>query len=209
MEAPMVAKVDFTGRQFGEMTVIAAAESDRHGKARWLCRCSCGAEKVVNASALRAGLTKSCGGSHHRPDIAVHGHARIGAQTSEYRSWANMIQRCTNPSCKDYPKYGGRGILVCDRWLSFDNFLADMGCKPSSAYTIDRKDNSRGYEPANCRWATRREQVLNRAYTQMTDRIAANIRASKRSHASLAEEYGVSKSTIAAIRSGRNWKEVQ
>jgi hypothetical protein len=170
----------------------------------WLCRCSCGVEKAVNASALRAGLTRSCG-AHYKTPVS-HGHAKAGAMSAEYKSWAAMIQRSTNQNNPDYPRYGGAGIGVCERWRSFEKFLDDMGPKPTRLHTIERADNSRGYEPGNCRWATRREQVLNRAYTKMTDRIAANIRASKRSHASLAEEYGVSKPTIAAIKSGRNWK---
>lgn len=201
----MVAKTDLIGRVFGEMAVVSASESDRHGKARWLCRCACGTEKTVNASALMSGLTKSCG--THRQAITQHGNARIGYITSDYRSWAAMIQRCTNANNPNYSVYGGRGIGVCERWRTFANFIADMGPKPNSAYTIERQDNSRGYEPSNCRWATRRDQVLNRAYTKMTDRIATAIRNSKRSHSSLADEYGVSKSTISAIRSGRNWKE--
>lgn len=74
-----------------------------------------------------------------------------------------MKNRCLNPNATDYPRYGGRGIRVCDRWLSFENFLADMGERPNGT-TIDRIDGSKGYEPTNCRWATASEQQRNRPY---------------------------------------------
>ena len=78
-----------------------------------------------------------------------------------YLNWQTMIQRCENPKHPKYPTYGARGITVCARWKVFENFYTDMGDRPSPAYSIDRKDNDRGYSPDNCRWATKREQLLN------------------------------------------------
>jgi hypothetical protein len=83
--------------------------------------------------------------------------------TPEFRAWSRMIGRCTCKSNKDYHRYGGRGIRVCDRWInSYENFLADMGRKPTLGHSLDRADNNKGYEPGNCRWATQREQCNNR-----------------------------------------------
>lgn len=81
--------------------------------------------------------------------------------TSEYRSWADMLQRCSNPKSNRYKDYGGRGISVCDSWLTFENFYADMGDKPSKSYSIDRIDNEGDYTPKNCKWSNPTEQVLN------------------------------------------------
>jgi hypothetical protein len=79
----------------------------------------------------------------------------------EYRTWAGMKARCYSPGNAAYYKYGARGITVCDRWLVFENFIADMGKRPSTKHTLDRIDGTKGYEPSNCRWATPQQQQLN------------------------------------------------
>lgn len=92
----------------------------------------------------------------------THGHCTGYAVSPTYRSWAALITRCTRPCHRQYKDYGGRGIGVCDRWMGFENFPTNMGERPDGL-TIDRYSNKDGdYEPGNCRWATRAEQLRNR-----------------------------------------------
>lgn len=81
--------------------------------------------------------------------------------TAEYHAWSAMIQRCTNPNNPNYKNYGGRGIKVHEPWRDFSNFIIDMGRKPSSKHTLDRKNVNGNYEPSNCRWITQKQQCNN------------------------------------------------
>lgn len=97
----------------------------------------------------------------------THGHTRGRTPSPTYRSWAAMMTRCFNPRHDTYAAYGGRGIKVCDRWLRFENFLSDMGERPSPHHSLDRfPDGCGDYDPDNCRWATRSQQCLNRKTTR-------------------------------------------
>lgn len=127
--------------------------------------------------------------------------------TPTWYSWSNMVSRCTKEYNTAYSRYGGRGITVCDRWLGkngFSNFLEDMGEKPDRL-TIDRVDNSKGYSPENCRWATRKEQALNTRNVVLTDEDVAWVRAHpEKSRKELAQILGVSDVTISNIRNRKN-----
>jgi len=126
---------------------------------RWLCRCFCGRLFECRQNSLRSGNTRSCGCLRYRNTIRGE-NEHI---TAEYRAWAEMKRRCYNSRCGCYMRYGGRGIIVCSRWLlSYRLFLQDMGRKPSVKHSIDRINNDGNYEPTNCRWATPHEQAVNK-----------------------------------------------
>lgn len=155
---------DLTGKRFSRLLVTGYA-----GGVKWHCLCDCGRTKAIYSGSLKQGKSTSCG-CFHRERMAeiltTHGNS-AGPWTPEYCAWAGMIQRCTNEKCKSYRNYGGRGIRVCERWLQFENFLADMGPRPPRK-TLDRfPDNNGNYCPENCRWATWKEQGRNTRKSRM------------------------------------------
>lgn len=164
---------DRRGQAFGKLTVIEYAGSERQRgayrtKVLWKCKCSCGNTIVVTANNLISGNTKSCGciadQSRKTKWNLRHGHVTDGVETKVYIAWINMRRRCYDPKNASYERYGGRGITVCERWMTFENFYADIGDPPTPDHSIDRIDNNGNYEPGNCKWSTATEQQLNRRY---------------------------------------------
>lgn len=183
---------DLIGQCFERLTILREAPRNRHNQRCMVCRCVCENETTVVLASLVAGTSKSCGclqresASGRSPTNKRHG--LTGSLT--HRIWNVMRARCQNPNHDAYRYYGGRGITVCERWQSFDCFLADMGeCPPG--YSIERSDNERGYEPGNCSWLPMIDQWRNRRSTKI---ITHNGQAL--SHQEWARALGVSAATI-------------
>ena len=106
--------------------------------------------------------------------VTIHGEAKA-PQSRRYRAWCKMKERCS-PKNKDWKYYGGRGIIICERWRKFENFAEDMGPHPGKGWTLDRIDNNGNYEPTNCRWATMKTQSRNSRQAKLTISKANEIR---------------------------------
>src|SRR3990167_4481698 len=166
---------DIVGKRFGKLTVIerigSRLVSAKTTESLWRCHCDCGGERITPAGPLQYGRTTSCGcGRRDRSPRLRHGHAGNAHKgikpSSTYTIWRGMLVRCTKPKSQAFSQYGARGITVCEHWHKFENFLADMGKRPSAKHSIDRIDGDGNYEPNNCRWATSIEQQTNRSVTR-------------------------------------------
>lgn len=153
---------DMTGLRFTRLRVISRAQSDGNGNAMWNCQCDCGETTISSGFTLRNGQAKSCGClTTEQLKVRATTHKMTGS--SEWRSWGDMIQRCTNPNNTKWHLYGKRGIEVCARWRKFADFYIDMGPKPTPKHSIERRNGNGDYEPGNCYWATIEQQNNNTA----------------------------------------------
>lgn len=166
--------IDLTGQRFGRLLVLR-----RVGRRKWLCVCDCGGQSVSLGYNLKSGSAGSCGCYQRERAAEVgrrcarHGesrHSGPGRQRSrEWIAWMSMRQRCLNSKHKSYKDYGGRGISICERWGRYENFLCDMGRRPSVRHTLERKDVDGDYCPENCCWATGKQQCRNRRNNKLVE----------------------------------------
>jgi hypothetical protein len=177
--------IDISGRRFGRVVVTKRMPSDG-GRSVWEYRCDCGTIKSAHYGSLKDGLVRSCGCLRaefaKRAKWKKHGKNK----TPEHRIWIQMNYRC-----RTHKNYAGRGIRVCRRWLKFENFLADMGVRPTPHHTLERRNNSGPYSPSNCEWATMKAQQNNKRNSRVITAFGKTQSATEWAH-----ETGIKRSTI-------------
>lgn len=193
--------IDRTGYEYGRLKVIEL-DQERSTKKRkfWLCACECGKYTSVLADNLSGGRTKSCGCLQIENQlIQAEKRKKWGKELLPTRHiWQLMLRRCHNPKDSVFKYYGGRGITVCESWYDFDNFLRDMGVKPTGL-TLERKDVNGNYCPENCCWITAAQQTRNRTTTRWI-----TIHGQTKSAAEWCETYGCDQGLFSS-RVRRGW----
>lgn len=188
--------LDLTGFKFDRITVIGFSHK-KQGHAYWYCVCDCGENRVVNSQRLKGGVTRSCGCLAREKaresclSRAKHNQSKRNGRSRIYTSWANMKQRCLNEGRSDSKWYHDKGISVCDKWMSFDGFLDDMGSDYFDGASIERKSNDDGYHKGNCEWVKFSRQSRNK-----TDNKILVIDGVKICMADAADMYGINYNTL-------------
>lgn len=201
---------NLAGKMFGRLKCIEKVGRDPVSRTiRWLCECSCGQQLIVRSTSLLTGNTKSCG-CLQRESARKVGRRKIHGLSEEsntgiYKSWAHMKQRCLNPNNKSYPRYGGRGIRICDEWMDVKNFYdwaVNNGFR--EGLTLERIDLDGNYEPSNCCWADRKVQNNNKS-----SNVLIAYRGKEKTLAQWADELGFNYGTLYSRIQGRGWDVIK
>lgn len=193
----MLARIDLTGKVFGRWTVDGESHKKK-SMVYWHCTCDCGSKRVVFGADLKRGMSKSCG-CLARELLSAKSSTHGLSEHKAYRSWIEMKSRCLNPENTGFKDYGGRGIIICPEWDTFEGFWRDMGDTWQEGLSIDRMDTNGNYEPSNCKWSTPKEQGNNRRTNVMV--TLSDGRCMTLTQA--AEEHGVDRRAVyARIRYG-------
>lgn len=189
------------GNRFGLWRVI-----ERLDQSYVMCSCECGTTRRIHKSNLTTGRTKSCGCNKSVfQSESSKTHGKYG--TRAYKIWGGMKSRCTNPNVKHYTSYGGRGIKVCERWMSFEAFHDDMG-DPPPGMSIERLDVNGDYEPGNCVWASASDQGRNTRRTKLDAETVVGLRSGELSRNEVIERTGCARSTVNMAIRGGNWRDL-
>ena len=205
--------IDLTNKTFGRLTVIDRSKrTDSSGNVYWFCECECSKITEVLGCNLKSGHTTSCGCYNKEVNSKLQTkHGKHG--TPEYYSWQHMLRRCYDSKEPNYHNYGGRGIVVTDRWQGKDgfiNFYNDMGPRPSDEYSIDRINVNGNYELSNCQWASSKDQARNRRNNKINNIQEANYIRTLYSIGDYTQKelsimYNCSQSNISGIIRGTIW----
>lgn len=188
---------DLTGNKYGRLKVLKYSHNVR-SNSFWVCQCECGTIKTIQGTRMKTGVTKSCG-CFNIESHTKHGHRRQEGESRTYITWRGMIDRCTNPNADNYNHYGGRGIGVCDKWLTFEGFHEDMGDRPKGT-TIERIDNRKGYFFENCIWASKRKQSNNTRRNHYLE-----YKGERLSMADMARKYNIPYNTLRSRINNYKW----